>query len=320
MRIMEHDELPSGLEADVQLLRLSVGWAPRDFYRTEQARSAGFPSADYFGLYAVEGDRILSTVRVLRLPYTFPDGHTEAISGVLSVITRQDSRGRGLARQLLDEVHARERRAGSRFSLLWSESITAHRLYESMGYEDVYTPDIATKRAPKRGALHDPYELVTVKDDDVAAIERLHDAATRGRIGFTPRPRGLLGALIEFGLFKPDSFRLILRDGRPIGYLELQEAPGWVSVSEVIVTGDPPDTGDLLSVLERVSAGRWLSFWNTFVCDSREVLEGRGYSFSSLGDSLLMSLPLDKRPETRGQRSVLGTADPRFVCQGLDHF
>ena len=57
MRIMGHDELPSDMEADLQLLRLSIGWAPRDFSRTEQARSVGFPSADYFGLYAVEGAR-----------------------------------------------------------------------------------------------------------------------------------------------------------------------------------------------------------------------------------------------------------------------
>ncbi|MDA4112519.1 MAG: GNAT family N-acetyltransferase [Thaumarchaeota archaeon] len=318
---MEHDELPSGLEADIQLLRLSVGWAPRDFYLTEQARSAGFPSADYFGLYAVEGDRILSMVRVLRLPYTFPDGHAETISGVLSVITRQDSRGRGLARRLLDEVNARERRAGSRFSLLWSESITAHRLYESMGYEDVYTPDIAAKRPPHRGTADVPYELAAVKDEDVPAIERLHDAATLERIGFTPRPRGLLGSLMTFGLFKPDSFRLILRNGRPLGYLELQEAPGSVNVSEVVMTGDPSDTAGLLSVLERASAGRWLSFWNTFVRDSKKALEGRGYSFSNLGDSLLMSVPLDKvKSETRRQTSVLGTADQRFVCQSLDHF
>jgi GNAT superfamily N-acetyltransferase len=321
MRIMEHDELPSGLEADLQLLRLSVGWAPRDFYLTERARSAGFPSADYLGLYAVEGNRILSTVRVLRLPYTFPDGHSETISGVLSVITRQDSRGRGLARQLLEEVHARERRAGSRFSLLWSESITAHRLYESMGYEDVYTPDIATKRAPELGTVPYHYELATVKDEDPVAIESLHDAATRDRIGFTPRPRGLLRSLMEFGLFKPDSFRLILRDGRPIGYLEIQEAPGSVNVSEVITTGDPSDADGLLSVLERASAGRWLSFWNTFVRDSRKALEGRGYSFSNLGDSLLMSMPLDKKEsEARRQTSVLGTTDQRFACQGLDHF
>jgi GNAT superfamily N-acetyltransferase len=320
MRILEHDELPSDLEADLQLLRLSVGWVPRDFNRTEQARSAGYPSADYFGLYAVEGNRILSTVRVLRLPYTFPDRHTETVSGILSVLTRQDSRGQGLARQLLNEIHTRERKAGSRFSILWAESITAHRLYESMGYEDVYTPDIATKRALQRGAFHDPYELEPAKDDDVATIERLHFAATRDRIGFTPRPRGLLGSLLKFGLFKADSFRLILRDGRPIGYLELQETPGWVNVSEVVMTGDSSDMSGLLSVLERVSTGRWLSFWNTFVRDSKKVLEGRRYSFSNLGDYLLMSLPLDKKSSLHEQTSVLGTADPRFVCQDLDHF
>jgi GNAT superfamily N-acetyltransferase len=317
---MEHDEISSSLEADLQLLRLSVGWAPRDLCRIGEARSLGYPSADYFGLYAVEGGRILSTVRAVRIPYTFPDGHTETISGILSVITRQDCRGQGLARRLLDEVHMRERKAGSRFSLLWSESIAAHRLYESMGYEDVYTPDIATIRSSSHAAVHNLYELAVARDDDVGTIGRLHDAATRDRIGFTPRPRGLLGSLLKLGLFRSDSFRLILEDGHPIGYLELQETPGWVNVSELVMTGDSPDAGGVLPVLEEVAAGRWLSFWNTFVRDSREVLGGRGYSLTNLGDYRLMSLSLGKKSDLPDQVSALGTADPRFVCQGLDHF
>jgi GNAT superfamily N-acetyltransferase len=319
MRIIEHDEIPSELEADLQLLRLSVGWTPRDLRRTELARRAGYPSADYFGLYAVEGNRILSTVRVVRVPYTFPDGHTETISGVLSVITSQDFRGQGLARRLLEEVHEREREAGSRFSVLWSESITAHRLYESMGYEEVYTPDIATKRPSPRGALRGRYELETVTDGDLATIERLHAAATRDRIGFTPRPRGLLGSFLAYGLFRSDSLRLVLRDGRPVGYLELLETPSWASVSEVVMTEDSGTAG-ALSVLERLCSGRWLSFWNTFVRGSRTLLERRRYSFTNLGDHSLMSLSLEKGSGPQDQRSALGTDDPRFACQLFDRF
>jgi len=119
----------------------------------------------------------------------------------------------------------------------------------------------------------------------------------------------------------PTEQRLILKDGRPLGYLELQETPGWVNVSELVMAGDPPGAGGVLSVLEGVAAGRWLSLWNTFVRDSREVLEGRGYSLTNLGDYRMMSLPLDgKKSELREQGAALGTADPRFVCHGLDHF
>jgi GNAT superfamily N-acetyltransferase len=319
MRIVEHDELPSNMEADLQLLRLSVGWMPRDFSRIRRARRLGYPAPDYFGLYAVEGERVLSTVRVLRLPYTFPDRHVETVSAILSVITRRDCRGRGLARELLNEVHARERKAGSRFSLLWTDqSITAHRLYEAMGYQDVYIPEFGTRRSSGRSTSGEAYELRKATEADMAKIERLHTIATQNRIGFTPRPHGLLRSLVRFGISKPDSFRLILKDGGPIGYLELQEAPSWVNVSEVVLAEDS-DSTDLLTALERMSRGKWLSFWNTFVRDSRKVLEGRRYAVSNLGDNTLMAMALEKSG-ARNLTSALGTADPRFVCHLLDHY
>jgi GNAT superfamily N-acetyltransferase len=320
MRILEHDELPSDLESDLQLLRLSVGWAPRDFHRIDRARKRGYPAPDYFGLYAIEGKRVVSTVRVLRLPYTFPDGHVETVSGILSVITRRDARGRGLASRLFNEVHARERKVGIRFCLLWTEkSIPAHRLYESMGYGDVYAPEFALKRPREKNVSHGEFELPTAKNEDVVKIERIHAESNRRRIGFTPRPQGYVSSQIELGIARPESFRLILRNGKLVGYIELQEAPNMVKVSEVVIPPDSTIAGSLIPAIEGLSSGRWLTFWNTFVRDSRKTLEGRKYAFSDLGDHLLMSLPLVKsHPED--QVSALGTADPRFVCQVLDYF
>lgn len=321
MRIVEHDEISSGLEGEVQLLDLLAGWEPpMDFHRMRQARKLGYPAADYVGVYAVEGDRILSMVRVLRLPYTFLDGHTETLSAIQGVTTRRDRRRCGLARGLLNEVHMRERKAGSRFSLLWTgRSNTAHQLYESMGYRDVYTPDLATRRLPRRRVGQDRYKLKMAKNGDAMKIERFHAVATRNRIGFTPRPKGFLRSLLSLRFFRSDSLRLILRDGHPAGYIELQEAADWVKVSEVVMTGDSSNVAGLLDVLEQLAAGKCLAFWNTFVRDSRSVLEGRGYSVSNLAYYSLMALPLN-RPHVSIQESTLGAADPRFVCQALDHF
>jgi hypothetical protein len=259
-------------------------------------------------------------VRVLRLPYTFLDGHTETISAIQGVTTRRDVGGRGLAKELLNEVHARERRAGSSFSLLWtSRSNMAHQLYESLGYRDVYTPDLAARKVPGRRVGKGRCVLKTAKIGDAVKIERLHAVATRNRIGFTPRPERFIRYLLNLRFTRPDSFRLVLRDGHPVGYLELSEAPDWVRVSEAVMRGDSSDTAGLLDVLERLAAGRCLALWNTFVRDSRSVLVGRGYSVSDFAYYSLMALPLNGS-HAKGQESALGVADPRFVCQALDYF
>jgi hypothetical protein len=187
-----------------------------------------------------------------------------------------------------------------------------------MGYKDIYIPDIATMRSRGGGASDEGYALEKVAGWDIAKVERLHTVATRGKIGFTPRPRGLVRSLVKFGLVKPDSFRFIVRDGRRVGYLEIQEASNWVNVSEVALTEGLSSTG-LLTVLERLSTGRWLSFWNTFVRDSRKALNERGFAVSDLGDTTLMAFPLE-RLSSSDPISALGTADPRFVCQLLDHY
>jgi GNAT superfamily N-acetyltransferase len=326
MRIIEHDEITSELEADLQLLRASVGLPPRDFSLLRQAQKVGYPSTDYFGLYAVEGNHILSTLRVLRLPYTFPDGHEECVSAILSVMTRADCRGRGLVRGLLEETHKRERRAGSRFSILWCDrSIRAHGLYEYMGYRDVYFPDFATTKPArsKKAACDLHYSLKTVDGSDVSRIGRIHTLATEGRIGFTPRPHSYLESLIKYGLFAPESFRLIIRDGRPVGYLELQDGPTAVKVSEVVMLPESlVNPSDLLLVLEHFCSeeeNRWLWLSNTYVRDSKEVLVERRYSVSSLNNHVLMSLPLDGS-SSQNQIDALGVDDSRFVCHITDYF
>jgi GNAT superfamily N-acetyltransferase len=320
MRIVEHDEISSDLEGEVQLLDLCAGWGTMDFHRTKEARKLGYPAADYFGVYAIEDGRILSAVRVLRLPYTLPEGQTETVSAIQGVTTRRDRRGLGLGRELLNEVHTRERRAGNRFSLLWtSRSNTAHWLYESIGYRDVYTPDLATRRIPRRTVPQDRCRLAKVEAGDVAKIERIHATATQGRIGFTPRDRVFLRSRLELGFVRPDSFRLVIKEDRPIGYIELRDAATGVKVSEVVMTGGSSHVVSLLSALERLAAGRWLTLWNTFVRDSKNVLSGRGYAVSDFAYYSLMALPLDKS-SFEFQESALGTIDPRFVCQALDYF
>ncbi|MDA4127047.1 MAG: GNAT family N-acetyltransferase, partial [Thaumarchaeota archaeon] len=228
LRIVDYDELPARLETRAQILDASVGWMPLDFRRMEEARRIGFPAAPYFGVYAVENDEILSTVRVMRIPYTLANGSVETVSGIQGVITRREWSRRGLARKLLAEVHRREAEAGLGFVMLWTgHSLMAHNLYNSMGYQDIYTPNLAIRKCDGRRARPRGYELKTARRSDSELIEKLHSDSTAGRVGFTPRPKGIVSILFKLWL-KPDSFRLILRGGKPIGYAQLQKGRGWV--------------------------------------------------------------------------------------------
>lgn len=318
LRIVEYDELPAAWEPQVQLLDASTGWMPLDFRRLKEARKLGYPAADYFALYAVEKDEVQSVVRVLRIPYTTQGGTKKTVSAIQGVVTRREQSRQGLARELLDEVHAREKAAGYGFAMLWTGySNVAHNLYNSIGYVDVYTPNLAMVRCDMPKAKPRDYEIRVGKKSDAEIIEKLHAESTKGRVGFTPRPKGLVLALFKLGLVKPDSLRLILFHGEPVGYVQLQKGSGWIRSEEVVLSKNA-EPEHVVELLESEAAPGWFVLFGTFVGDSLGFLRRRGYSFTDYAHFGLMVRPLVELHHDL--RRELGMTARSFTCHFLDYF
>lgn len=296
----------------------SAGWMPLDFRRMQEARKLGYPTADYFGVCAVEKSKVQSVVRVLRIPYTMANGAKETISAIQGVVTKRERSGRGLARRLLEEVHRREAAADNRFVMLWTgHSIMAHGLYNSMGYVDVYTPKLAVRRCDRQKVKQTGYEVRAFRKGDAETVEKLHAESTADRVGFTPRPRGLLPALFKLGLLRPDSLRLILLEGKPVGYVQLRKDRGWVKSDEVILT-ERANPEAVVSLLESEAARGWLILLGTFVRDSTGLLRRRGYSLTDYAYFGLLARAL--AGSHRNMQEELGTTSRSFTCHFLDYF
>ncbi|MGD0396864.1 MAG: GNAT family N-acetyltransferase [Nitrososphaerales archaeon] len=318
MRIVSFDELPEEWEPRVQLLDASVGWFLTDFRRMKEARRTGYPAADYFGVYAVEGNEVQSAVRVLRIPYTLASGATETVSAIQGVVTRREWSRRGLAKALLREVHRREAAVGNKFSLLWMGFWNfSHALYRSIGYVDIYSPRLAMRRCDGPKSEGQKYKLRTVKKVDASTIEKLHAESTGGRVGFTPRPKSILSPLFKLGFVKPEAFRLILFDEEPVGYLQMQKGRGWVKSDEVVLT-ERADPGAVVSLLQREATPGWLLLQGTFVRDSSGLLGKLGYLSTDYAYYGLMAMPLEG--VHKNLKRELGTASRSFTCHFLDYF
>ena len=318
MRILTFDELPEEWEPKVQLIDASVGWNIFDFKRLREAMKLGYPAADYFGVYAVEGDEVQATVRVLHIPYTLPSGETSTVAGIAGVATRREWSRRGLARTLLADVHQREEAAGYTLSLLWMGFWNfSHELYKSIGYSDVYTPRVALRRCDGFRTKGQKYTFRTARKDDASVIERLHAEATRGRVGFTPRPTNVLHPLIKLGWVKPGAFRLILSGKDPVGYIQMQEGSGWMKSDEVVLTKRANQEEAVSLIQSRASPG-WLMLQGTFTRDSFGMLKGLGYSFTDYLYYGLMARPL--KGAHKDIKDELGTASRPFTCHFLDYF
>jgi GNAT superfamily N-acetyltransferase len=315
VRVLNHDELSSDLEEQTRLLDGTAGWGPLDSRMVGEARKLGYPAADYFGVYAVEKGQVLSMVRVLRVPFTTPDG-TETVAGIQGVVTRRDQSRRKLARKLLEEVHRREKASGYRYVMLWTgRAMVAHGLYESLGYQDVYTPELAVKKC-KDVAKPAGLEFRRIRMSETHLIEEMHRKAMAGRLGFTPRPDGIVDSVLKLGFRSLAGFWLLLRGGEPVGYSLFERGTVRSSIDELVLSGVRIE--DALSSMESTVSGSWLSIRNTSVKDYFGALKIRGYSFSKFTYYGLMAAPLEV--DKSANPHVLGTASKRFTCQQLDYF
>jgi GNAT superfamily N-acetyltransferase len=285
---------------------------PQDFRFLARIRRMGHPSSDYGAVYAVEKGQVLSRVETLHLAFMGIEG-AQTVVGISDVLTRPEGIGRGYARTLLREVHRREKARGRNWSFLWTRRTWgAHRLYESLGYEDVYSPPSALREIPRsrRSAPPAGYRWRNVSRADAGRLERLLLRATAGRLGFVPRSRGSFRIRFELGWRKPENHRILLCRGREVGYAQLSEDSSWnLSTNEVTVTS-AQHTTPMIEALEALARGRWLTFQGTsFVRDTESVLAGRGYAIYPSSHIVLMAKPL-RSSASRGEdlRTVFRTA------------
>ena len=235
MRIVDHDELPSHLESELQLLRLSVGWNPRDFSRLGRAKSAGYPAPDYLGL-----------MRWRTAMYSRPSGCCDSLTPSPMATWRPSRLSSASSRGRLPGTYALLAGCWTRYTggseRPAAGSRSCGRANRSRGTASTNPWDTGTSTAlisPRRGHPDGSATHWGAMSREWSGTRKrrswteYHATATRrSGIGFTPRPRGLLRSLLKFGLLKTESFRWIIGDDRPVGYLELREpAPAWVKVS-----------------------------------------------------------------------------------------
>ncbi len=309
------------MDVDRLLVHLSAlgGAADRDAVALWRRRSDIF--ADYVGVFAVEGGRVLGQTLVKRLAYTFPDG-TETIGAIASVGTRPDRARRGVARAILTEVHRREREAGIRHVALWTNrSWGAHRLYEQLGYRDIFPVPWAL-RPPRSGPTnrHRRRGVRPARAADLPELDALHDRLAAGRLGFCRRPIRLLELSAATHEFDPRKEMIVAtKDGQLTGYA-LPQPTASRTVCGEIFAATALARASLVEEIERRAKGAPVAFMLTPALDVARFLTRRGYSALEAGWYVFMGADLRRSWSTRSALARFATRDRRFLCLNGDRF
>jgi GNAT superfamily N-acetyltransferase len=321
MRFLTFDELTPSMDLDRLLVHFSSlgGATDREAVALWRRRSDLF--AEYVGVFAVEGRRVLGQTLVKRLRYTFPDG-TETIGAIASVGTRPDRARRGVARAILTEVHRREREAGNRYVALWTNrSWGAHRLYEQLGYRDVFPTPFALR--PPRTGPPAPRRLRGIRSGrlaDLPELDRLHDRLAAGRLGFCRRPKRLLETSAAVRDFDPARELIVATHrGRPTGFAFAQVTATRAFCAELIA-GTARARTALIAEVERRAKGAAVAFGLTPAIDAAALLRGRGYGMLRDGWYVFMAADLRRPWSASAARARFAARDRRFLCMNGDRF
>lgn len=316
--ILTERELPQRLEPGVAALDWMDGDPPFDRRDAARFRRAGYPFVAPYRLFAVDGDAVLGKVSLLRLYLTGRDGR-RPVTGIADVVADPAAHGRGVGRSLLERAHVIESARGVAYALLWTHvSWGAHKLYERLGYADVFSTPTAVHRAGARvPRLRAPYTIARVGLQDAARLDALHLRATNGRWGVLPR-RASYRTRFTVGWRRPRSYRILRYRGRPVGYLETSESARHLAVSEAVLLA-VEHAPALLDAAERLAGARWVTIgYTTFVREAQGLLLERGYHLTDGSHSVLMGRPLGRGRTVAQLRAW--ASDPRFSCQNGDRF
>jgi predicted acetyltransferase len=275
---------------------------PDLFRRYDERRRSEFG----FGVY--RGRTLASFIGVADLKVRTRSGEIESALGIHHVATHPAFARQGLCRCLFDFVHDRYRKAGRRFSFLYTNrSLVARDLYCDLGYEDI---PLAGSRAP-RALLILPPTNERVKPNrtriaDLAIAEKLFAEATAGKVGFVVRQNGWpLDRLRQWKQKPADVF--IDRDG----YAFTEPDTFGRRIYEFITR----NRAAYVRLLDRIAAATRGGLVDCYVRDPilRTVYKECGARFRRETYSCLMVKPLTRSTF----RAVFGT---RFFQSPVDQF
>ncbi len=314
MRVRTYDEIDPLAAFRLSVLTFGVAW---DEAKVRRVRSHDRTYLEEFALYAVERGRVRAQVVPRRLAVRTTSG-VEEIGGIAAVCSHPAVWGRGFARRLIQATHDRFRELGLRVSALTtSRNIRGYGVYAKLGYVDLapFQQGIrkVTRRSTPRG-----YRIRSATRSDLSTIQRLYRAQTRRMLGWTERPEGALGWAVVRTRDYLEKYRVVIRDGEPVGYLRTRPNDG-ITMEEVVAPNVLDFRAAVALMEAKTQAGIATVNWITARSDAARF-RSLGYTVDGPFPDTTMAVSLVKEIRTRDLPRRFGGTSGKFVQYPTDDF
>ena len=272
---------------------------------------------DELALYAGERGHVVARAIPLRMAVRLTTGR-ETVGGIAGVCSLPQVWGKGYVRRLMEHLHAMFREQDMRISTLTTSlNIRGYRVYRGLGYVDLAAFYRGSRFVPANQSKPIGIRFRKVSRKDFPRIQSLFGSYVRDLLGWTERSADAPQRGRIWDRENLERFRLVIRDGRLVGYLRSRLRDGYL-LEEVIV----PRTEDFrlaVRAMECTARGKFVdSNWITAGKD-QDRFRGLGYTLDPIADTT-MALSLSKHLRTADLPSLFGGTSRRFVHYPTDDF
>jgi GNAT superfamily N-acetyltransferase len=262
-------------------------------------------------IYAVENEQVLGQAGIFRLPMVSTGGR-EDVGGIWAFSTQPQFASRGVASFLLEEAHARMRKAGLRFSTLGTDRHRAAcQLYRQHGYEDTRVWGTALARWE---TAHQPTRLRAepAGTEGYDSVEEIYQTVARDYLGFAWRYQPF-ARLRSVSL---EEIWIIKENQRALGFAIVQADRTLLTIRNLALQrGLHP-----LEAIAAVAAEIRSSFIRVTTSRPIEInsLRHAGFHVAQPSWSSFMIKPLTPGLTVEDARSLFGIGSDRFLISWLD--
>lgn len=314
MKILEYDEVD-----EQQVLEMNLrcfGW----FFTSEQVRKIrkldGCVS-DYFALYAVEQEKVLSQVGVSTVNTRSANG-IEKIGYIWGVCTRPNAARKGMASRLMEEAHSRLVTDEIRYSFLGTgKSLVAYALYRELGYKDFQDLCWGVKGCkPASGSKTEITYSSTTTEETIA---EMFSKYSKDLLGFVNRPKNFVQVKKAWGWPSINMIGIFQEDHKPIGYLLASREGKYIRIRELCCP-KIDDTHRCIESLEMKFKPDYMSYEWRAGTYGVEAFARSG--FRHLPDSwgVLMVKDLKGKHSISQIRKLYGIEEDKFHMTSIDEY
>jgi predicted acetyltransferase len=314
MRILEYDEVD-----EQQVLELNLtcfGWflTPK---QVKTIRKVDKHVPDYFSLYAVEKEEILSQVGVVTVDTQTKHG-VEEVGHIWGVCTKPSAARKGSAKKLMEETHARLLTDDIKYSFLGTgKSLVAYNLYRQLGYVDFVDLNWGMKRC--KPIKQSDIDVTFASDTKDESFADLFTKYSNGLLGFVHRPKNFLQVRKAWS-WMPISMSGIFRKGKKhIGYV-LGSREGKVVRIRELCCPRIEDTKRCIEALEIKFKPKYMTVsWMSRSCITKEFIKS---GFKRIDESwgAFMIKDLEGKHKIDQIQSAYGIEEDKFQMTTIDEY